>query len=729
MKGHFGRTNLPSDRLFSNQHECSFAQNISELRVHMHKAPIAPKKPHTLSHHGIHRVDPYFWMNDRENPDVISYLEAENEYLKQALSHTETLQEELFSEMKGKMAPREESAPNLIDGWYYYSRYEEGKEHPIHLRRKDEVGAVEDIILDVNELAEGHAFCSVMGMKVSADHHVLAFAVDFQGRRICDLYIKNLETGETYPDLIHGVTGNMAWAMDHQTLFYSRMDEQTLRPHQIFRHVLGNDPAEDPLVFEELDETFRCGISRSKSKAFLFVHCSSTMTDEVRLLDAYQPEGGFQVFRSRERGHEYNLDHYDGKFYILSNEHAINFQLLTCPEDQQDPKHWSIRILHREDTLLEGFNLFEDELILEERRNGLTHLRILSRVGESRDEYLTFHDPAYATGLAYNPDPERPVLRYHYESLTTPASQIELNLKTGEETTIWQKQILGGFDSNQYRSERLFATAADGTRIPISLVYHIDTPLDGSAPLLLYGYGSYGLSVDPYFSLSRLSLLDRGFICAIAHIRGGSEMGRSWYENGRKLQKMNTFTDFIVCGEHLLRIKYTRKEHLFCIGGSAGGMLVGAVINIRPDLFRGAVAAVPFVDVVTTMLDDSIPLTTGEYDEWGNPNNKEFFDYMLSYSPYDNVKAQDYPHLLITSGLHDSQVQYWEPTKWIAKLRDVKTNDRYLFLHTNMDAGHGGSSGRFEALREVALEYAFLLDLADTKEPNSPRLQNLHEDQ
>lgn len=680
------------------------------------KYPVAPEKPVKMINHGVERVDEFYWMNERENPEVIEYLNQENAYLESELAHTKALREELFEEMKSRMAPTEESAPNFIDGWYYYSRFEEGKEYPIYGRKKGSLEAQEEIILDVNILAEGKPYCAVMGSKVSTNHNILAYAVDFQGRRICDIYFKNLETGELYQDTIQSVTGNISWATDNHTLFYSRMDEKTLRANQIFRHELGTDSEQDVLVYEETDETFQCSVGRTKSRKYTLIHSSSTMTDEARYVDASTPREAFQIFRERERGHEYGIDHYDGEFYILSNEDAVNFQLLTCKEDQHGPQDWAIRVLHREDTLLEGFDLFEEELILEERRGGLTHLRIMSRKDGSRDEYLEFRDPAYTAGLAYNPDPAHPVLRYNYESLTTPASIIELDLRTGEKDIIWQKQVLGDFDTANYRSERIFATAGDGTKVPISLVYHKDTPLDGSSPLLQYGYGSYGLSIDPYFSLARLSLLNRGFIFAIAHIRGGSEMGRSWYETGRQLSKLNTFTDFIICGEQLIEKGYTSNGKLYCMGGSAGGLLVGAVINMRPDLFHGAIAAVPFVDVVTTMLDDSIPLTTGEYDEWGNPNEPDYFNYMLSYSPYDNIKPQPYPHLLITSGLHDSQVQYFEPTKWIARLRKLSTSNNKLLLHTNMKAGHGGASGRFEALKEVALEYAFLLDLAFGKQ-------------
>ena len=669
--------------------------------------PIAPKRPHIMTHHGHTRTDDYYWMNDREDEEVIRYITQENEYLEQELSDVKELREELYEEMISRIAQNESSAPNQIDDWIYWSTFSEGQEYPVYLRKKVD-SEEEEIILDVNILAEGKPYCAVMGSKISPDHNILAYAVDFQGRRICDIYFKDLRTGKLIGDPIRQVTGNLTWAMDNVTVFYTRMDIQTLRPNQIFRHQLGSDK-EDQLVYEETDDTFRCSVGRTTSKKFLMIHSGSTLTDEVRILEADQPEGAFRVFRVRERGHEYRIDHLDGTFYIHTNEDAVNFKIAVCPEGNYEASNWKSYLNHREDTLIEGFDLFDQFFIVEERRGGQTHIRILSRTDNKRDEYLSFDDPAYTASIAYNPDPSRRVLRYHYESLTTPASIFEVHLETGETTTIWQKEVVGEFSSDWYRSERIMVTARDGVEVPVSIVYHKDTPLDGSAPLLQYGYGSYGLSIDPYFSIARLSLMNRGMIYAIAHIRGGSEMGRKWYENGRQLQKMNTFTDFIDCGEALLEKGYTSKGKLYCMGGSAGGLLVGAVMNLRPDLYHAVVAAVPFVDVVTTMLDDSIPLTTGEYDEWGNPNEETFFRYMLSYSPYDNVKTQEYPNVLITSGLHDSQVQYFEPTKWIARLREHQRGKGKLLMYTNMDAGHGGASGRFEAFRETALIYAFLL--------------------
>lgn len=683
----------------------TFASNYCCMQ---RKTPVAPRRPHPMTHHSHTRVDDYYWMNNREDEEVLRYIEEENEYLAHHLSGLQDLRDDLYQEMTGRMAQNEESAPNQIDGWVYWSKFSEGQEYPVYLRKK--VGSdAEEVILDVNVLADKKPYCAVMGSKISPDHNILAYAVDFQGRRICDIYFKDLRTGELIGNPIEQVTGNLAWAMDNETIFYSRMDIQTLRPNQIFRHHL-HSSTDDQLVYEEEDETFRCSVGRTTSRKFLMIHSGSTMTDEVRILEADAPEGPFRVFRGRERGHEYRIDHLDGTFYVHSNENAVNFKIMTCPEDEYSADNWELYLEHREDTLLEGFDLFEKYLILEERKGGQTHIRILSRKDGSRDEFLEFNDPTYTASIAYNPDPAREVLRYHYESLTTPASIFEVHFDTGEVTTIWQKEVVGEFSSDWYRSERIMVTARDGVQVPVSIVYHKDTPLDGSAPLIQYGYGSYGYSIDPYFSLARLSLLDRGMIYAISHIRGGSEMGRKWYEDGRQLKKMNTFTDFIDCGEALLAKGYTSKGKLYCMGGSAGGLLVGAVMNLRPDLYHAVVAAVPFVDVVTTMLDDSIPLTTGEYDEWGNPHVEEYYHYMLSYSPYDNVTSQAYPNLLITSGLHDSQVQFFEPTKWIAKLREHQTGEGTLLMHTNMEAGHGGASGRFEAFRETALIYAFLLD-------------------
>lgn len=674
----------------------------------------AKQIPRKLVTHGHERIDPYFWMRDRENPEVIAHLEAENALTKAAMAHTENLQDQLFEEMKGRIKPDDSSVPYRLDNYFYYSRYEKGKEYPVYCRKKDNLDQPEEIILDVNILASGKSYCEIGGSTISQNHRYLAYSIDYQGRRIYTIYIKDLETGELLSDEIPEITGNMVWALDNQTLFYSKQDPVTLRSDRIFRHLLGTHVSADVQVFEEKDETYQVQVSKSKSREYIFIHSSSTLSDEVSYLESTNPAGNFTTIIAREREHEYSVDHLGGYFYILTNDHAKNFRLVKALVSAPSRENWEEIIPHRPDVLLEGIEIFKDFLVLDERKSGLNQIRIMPWSGEA-EFYLDFPDPAYSAGVDFNPEVNTHILRFSYQSMTTPASTFDFDMVSRTRTLLKQQEVLGDFSSENYHSERLHATAPDGTHIPISLVYHKNTPRDGHAPLLLYGYGSYGYSIDPYFSPARLSLLDRGFIYAIAHIRGGSDLGRQWYEGGKMLKKKNTFTDFIACGEHLIDAGYTRPEKLFCMGGSAGGLLVGAVINMRPDLFYGAVASVPFVDVVTTMLDEDIPLTTGEYDEWGNPTDKTYYDYMLSYSPYDNVKHSEYPHLLVISGLHDSQVQYWEPTKWVAKLRDYRTNNNRLLLHTNMEAGHSGASGRFESYREVALEYAFLLDLAGSQ--------------
>lgn len=674
--------------------------------------PIAPKRPHQLEKHGHIRVDDYYWMRDREDARVIEHLEAENTYTKAMLAHTEAFQGQLFEEIKSRIKQDDSSVPYLLDGYYYYHRFETGREYPIFCRRKGSMEKEEEIILDVNIMAEGHAYYQIGGMKLSKNHQLLAYGVDTIGRRIYTIHIKNLETGEILDTKIPEVTGNMIWANDNETLFYAKQDPNTLRSHQIYRHILGTDPKEDVLVYEEADETYTCHISKTKSKRFLSIGSSSTLSTEIRILEADNPMGDFRVFQPREKVHEYSTYHYKDHFYILTNWDATNFRLMRTAIDQTEKAHWEEVMAHRDDVLLEGIEMFQDYLVIEERAKGLNHIRVIPWSKPEEEYYVTFNDPVYDAWVGFNPEFDTDVMRFNYQSLTTPVSTIDLNLTTQEQTLIKQQEVLGGFNVANYRSERLFATAEDGTQIPMSIVYRIDQRKDGPQPLLLYSYGSYGHSMDPYFSSSRLSLLDRGFIYVMAHIRGGSDMGRVWYDTGKMLKKRNTFTDFIACAEHLINKDYTAPSDLYCMGGSAGGLLVGAVVNMRPELFHGAIADVPFVDVLTTMLDEHIPLTTGEYDEWGNPNDKVYYDYMLSYSPYDNVEKKAYPHLLVLSGLHDSQVQYWEPTKWVAKLRDFKTDNNRLLLYTNMEAGHSGATGRFEVYKEVALKYAFLLDLA-----------------
>ncbi len=677
--------------------------------------PIAKIIAKELEIHGHKRIDNYYWLNNPENPEVIDYLKAENVYLDTVLGHTKQIQDQLFAEIKGRIKEQDESVPYKLDDYFYYTRYEVGKEYAIYCRKKGTLEAAEEIILDGNELAKGHSYFSLGGLQVSYHQDTIAYAVDTVSRRIYTLYFKNLTTGETLTDVITNATGNMAWANDNKTIFYSRQDPQTLRSDKIFKHTLGTDSSEDELIFEEKDETFNTGVYRTKSKKYMVITSSSTLTTEAQILEANLPHEKFKLFLPREREHEYGIDHIGDKFYIRTNWQARNFRMMEVAENQTtDKAMWKEVIAHRDHVLFEGFEIFKNFLVLEERKEGLMNLRVIKNDKTEHD--VDFGEPTYAAGTGVNLDFDTNILRYGYTSLTTPTSTFDYNMETKEKTLLKQQEVVGGtFNTENYQSERIYATAADGTKIPISLVYRKGTPKDGSAPLYQYAYGSYGYSMDAGFSSGRLSLLDRGFIFAICHIRGGEEMGRYWYEDGKLLKKKNTFTDFIACSEHLIKEKYTSATRLVANGGSAGGLLMGAISNMRPDLYSIIVADVPFVDVITTMLDESIPLTTGEFDEWGNPKEKEYYDYMLSYSPYDNVEAKAYPTMLITTGLHDSQVQYWEPAKWVAKLRTLKTDHNLLILKTNMEAGHGGASGRFEALKEVALEYAFIFDVLGIK--------------
>ncbi|MEP0711308.1 MAG: S9 family peptidase [Algoriphagus sp.] len=675
------------------------------------QAPKAKKIPHLLETHGHQRTDNYYWMRDRENPEVIAYLTAENEYLKTSLKSTEDFQEKLFQEMKGRIKEDDESVPYLKSGYYWYAKYETGGEYPLYCRKKGSLDAPEEVFLNVNQLAEGKSYYQVGGTAATSDLKTLAFAADEVGRRIYTIYFKNLETGEILADQIPAITGNYAWAEDNQTLFYSKQDPDTLRSYQIYSHKLGTSTAEDLLIYTEKDEEFSCMVHKTKSEKFILIHSESTISSEMRFLDASNPTGEFTLLQARIPHLEYAADHYGEHFWIKTNLNAQNFKLVKAPISSPQLANWEDVIPHRGSVLLEDFDIFSDFLVVQERTKGLCKINIKPWDGTA-SHFLEFDDETYTAWISTNPEFDTPILRFGYNSLVTPASTFDYHMVTKEKTLLKQQEIIGGYDASQYTSARIWAKASDGVMVPISLVYKIDTfTPDGSNPLLLYAYGSYGYSMDAYFSSSRLSLLDRGFVFAIAHIRGGEDLGRAWYEDGKMLKKRNTFTDFITCAEHLIEEKYSSSEHLYAMGGSAGGLLMGSVMNLRPDLFNGLIAAVPFVDVVTTMLDESIPLTTGEFQEWGNPKNKEFYEYMLSYSPYDNVEAKDYPNLLITSGLHDSQVQYWEPTKWAAKLRELKTDSKLLFLHTNMDAGHGGASGRFNSLREMALEYTFLFYL------------------
>ena len=677
----------------------------------MMNPPQAKKIEKELTIHGDTRIDNYYWLNDREDPEVIAYLEQENAYTKAMMAHTEDLQKRLFDEIVGRIEQTDMSVPYKRNGYYYYTRYVEGQEYPLYCRKQGSLDADEEIMLNVNEMAEGYEFFQVGGVSVSHDNRLLAYSVDTLSRRKYNIFFKDLASGEIFSDEILNTTGSTAWAADSKTIFYTRKDEVTLRPDRIYKHILGEDPAQDPVVYHEADETFNTTVYLSKSMEYILIGSFSTLSSEYRYIRADEPEAEFTVFLPRQNDLEYYISHYKDLFYIRTNYNAKNFRLMQAQVGNTALENWKEVIPHRDDVLLEDYEIFKDYLALQERSNGLTNLRIMRHDG-NRDYYIPFDEQTYMVYLSTNMDFDTDVVRYGYTSMTIPSSVYDYNMETGETVLLKRQEVVGGYNPDDYFAERLFATAADGVKVPISLVYKKGIERNGNNPLVLYGYGSYGNSMDPYFSSVRLSLLDRGFVYAIAHIRGGEEMGRWWYEDGKLLKKKNTFTDFISCGEFLVDEKFTSPDKLFALGGSAGGLLVGAVVNMRPDLFKGVIAAVPFVDVVTTMLDESIPLTTGEYDEWGNPNEKEYYDYMLSYSPYDNVEAKEYPAMLVTTGLHDSQVQYWEPAKWVAKLRDLKTGDEPLLLWVNMDYGHGGASGRFERYREVALEYAFLIDQA-----------------
>lgn len=680
-------------------------------------APKADKIAKNLEMHDDVRVDNYYWLNNRENEEVIDYLERENDYYNKMTAHTKDFQKDLFEEMKSRIKEDDASVPYFYNGYYYITRFETGKDYPIYSRKKDSLKAEEEIMFDVNEMAKDYSYYNLRSLNVSLDNKWVAYGVDTLSRRKYTIYIKNLETGEIRDDTITLTTGGSTWANDNKTLFYTRKDEQTLRSSKIYKHKLGEDSAKDVLIYTEEDETFGTYVYKTKSDKFLIIGSYSTLTSEFQILDANTPDAEFQVFQPRTRGLEYGISHFGSDFYIVTNkDDATNFKLMKTKENATGMENWEEVIEHRNEVLLEGIDIFKDYLVVSERNNGLNKIRV-KRWDDTEDYYLPFDNETYTANPFQNIEFDTKILRYSYNSLTTPSSVIDFNMETREKEIKKETEVLGGkFNKENYESKRIWATAADGTKIPISMVYRKGMKQEGENALLLYAYGSYGATIDPYFSSVRLSLLDRGFIYAIAHVRGGQYLGREWYENGKLLFKKNTFTDFVDASKFLISENYTSKDHLYASGGSAGGLLIGAIVNIAPEIYNGIVAAVPFVDVVTTMLDDTIPLTTGEYDEWGNPNEEEYYHYIKSYSPYDNVEAQTYPNMLVTTGLHDSQVQYWEPAKWVAKLRDYKTGNNILLLHTNMDAGHGGASGRFEALKEVAMDYGFLLDMEGIKE-------------
>lgn len=678
-------------------------------KVNLPDPPVAQKIPKELKIHDDTRIDNYYWLNQREDSTVIDYLNAENDYCDAVMKHTDEFQTKLFDEMVARIKKTDESVPAKSNGYYYYSRTEGDAEYPLYCRKEGELDAKEQIMLNVPEMAKGFNYYSIGSYSVSENNKILAYSEDTLSRRKYTIKFKSLVDDKVYTDEIANTTGGITWASDNKTVFYTVKHPETLLPYKVYKHVLGTSSKNDELVYEEKDNTFYTFCYKTKSRKYIMIGVSSTVSSEYRYIDASKPDSEFKVIQPRERDLEYGIAHYKDHFYIRTNYQAKNFRMMKTPVNKTTKENWIEMIPNRDDVFLSSFEIFQNYLVVGERKNGLNQLRI--RNWETgKEHYLDFGEETYDAWISANPEFESDVLRYGYTSLTTPSSTIDYNMGTKEKTVLKQQEVLGGFNKDNYEAKRLWATAEDGTKVPISLVYRKDKFQKGKNPLWLSAYGSYGSSSDVYFSSVRLSLLDRGFVVATAHVRGGQEMGRYWYEDGKLLKKKNTFTDFNSCAEHMIAEGYAAKDKVFAWGGSAGGLLMGAIVNMKPELYRGVIAAVPFVDVVTTMLDESIPLTTGEFDEWGNPKNKEYYDYMLSYSPYDNVKAQNYPALLVTTGLHDSQVQYWEPAKWVAKLRDLKTDKNPLLLKTNMDFGHGGASGRFERLKEVALEYAFVFD-------------------
>ena len=692
------------------------------------KKPIAEKIAEKLIAHNHTRIDNYAWMRlsdeqkialekDDQTKKVEAYLHEENDYFHKVTSNTNDFQEFLFEEMKGRIKEDDESVPYFRNGYFYISRFEKGSQYPIYARKKATLEAEEEIMFNVNNEAKGHEFFQLGGLNVSPDNALVAFSTDKISRRQYTLQIKNLETGKVLSDKIHNTTGGSVWANDNKTLFYTKKDPITLRSSTIFRHILGTDTSEDVAVYEEKDETFGTYVYKTKSHRFIVIGCYSTLSSEFRIISADDPYGDWKLIQERVDNLEYSLSHYGDHFYIQTNKDgATNFKLMKTPIDKTEKENWVDVIPHREDTLLEDVSIFKKYLVIEERTNGLNTIRI-KRWDNKEDYYLPFDEETYSVGVYGNPEFDTEIIRYSYHSMTTPASVIDFNMKDQSKDVKKEQEVLGGkFDKNNYKSERIWANARDGKKVAISLVYHKDTKLGKDTPLLQYAYGSYGYTISDGFSTTRLSLLDRGFVYAVAHVRGSQYLGREWYDDGKMMQKKNTFYDFIDCSKYLIEKKYTSAKHLYAMGGSAGGLLMGAICNMNPELYNGIVAAVPFVDVISTMLDESIPLTTGEFDEWGNPKEKNAYDYILSYSPYDQVEAKEYPHMLVTTGYFDSQVQYWEPAKWVAKLRDVKTDANILLLKTNMDVGHGGASGRFDSLKETAVDYTFLLALEDKLE-------------
>ena len=681
----------------------------------MSSFPIASKRPHEITQHGKTRIDNYYWMRDRNDPETMKHLRAESDYLEEITQHTKPLQEKLFSEMKARIKEDDSTVPVKRGEYFYYERDEQGKQYPIFCRKQGSLEAEEEILLDQNQLAEGKSFCSVGAFAVSPDGNKLVYSVDYGGREIYTLHIKDLKSGKLYPEIIENTSGSAyehggaEWANDGETVFYTTLDEAQ-RPHKLWSHKTGTDPAQDRLVLHEDDETYFLYMFKTRDDAYIMTYHYNTDTREMNFLSADHPEGSMRVLQSRVKGLEYYAAHYKGNFFITDNDGAKNFKLSVAPVEKSGKENWREVIPHREDVLVDGVDAFEDFLVVTERKGGLKQLRISDADGLENVRYIQFPEPTYNVYLEANPEFKTNLLRFYYSSLITPNSIIDYHVDNGEWELKKEDEIPSGYDKSQYVSERIHATASDGTQVPMSIVYKKGMKLDGNNPALLYGYGSYGATIDATFSSNRFSLLDRGFVFAIGHIRGGTDMGRDWYEEGKMLNKKNTFTDFIACAEHLIKEGFTSSQKLAIMGGSAGGLLVGACATMRPDLFKAVICKVPFVDVVTTMNDPTIPLTTLEYDQWGNPADKEYYEYMLSYSPYDNIRATEYPHMLITTGLNDPRVAYWEPAKFAAKLRELKTDDNLIVLYTNYDSGHAGASGRYDFLKEVAQDFAFLID-------------------
>lgn len=687
--------------------------------------PVAETQPKTFTLFGDTRTDNYFWMRltdqqkeakqpDEQTTKVVNYLKAENAYREQQMKHTEALQATLFEEIKSRIKQDDKSVPYIYDGYYYISRFETGKEYPIHSRKKENLDAAEEIMLNLNDLAKGYSYYAIGGRNISTNNKILAYGVDTLSRRQYFITFKNLETGQQYNDIIPNTTGSVTWANDNKTVFYTRKDE-ALRSYKIYRHTLGTPTNTDVLIYHEKDEKFNVSVTKTKTKQFIIIASNATLSAEYSFLNANNPNGQFTLFEKRQDKLEYTIDQYENNWYILTNKDAAeNFKIMTTPLNNTSLKNWVDLIPHNKNILITDFDLFKNHMVISERVGGITQLKIRPWTN-GKPFYIKFNEPSYTVGANANLNFNTNVYRLSYTSLTTPPTVYDYNIPTKKLTLLKQTEVLGNFNPNNYTSERVMVKANDGTMIPMSIVYKKGFPKNGTSPVLLYGYGSYGISTDPYFSADRLSMLNRGFAFAIAHIRGGQEMGRSWYENGKFLKKKNTFTDFIACGQYLVNNKYAAKNKLFANGGSAGGLLMGAVLNMAPNLWRGVIADVPFVDVINTMIDETIPLTTGEFDEWGNPKQKEYYNYIKSYSPYDNVAAVNYPAILVTTGYWDSQVQYWEPAKWVAKLRQFKTDNNPLYLYCNMETGHGGASGRFKRIYDVARNYAFLFDLLGIK--------------